>query len=89
MEFVILYLCLELLFLQPCGVDGRITFALKKIMGSFYDNDEAPSIFDIAMAYENGNGGIIRPKVKKISDTYKSVSDTYKGLSDDEKKIYI
>lgn len=49
-------------------------------MGSFYDNDEAPSIFDIAMAYENGNGGIIRPKVKKISDTYKD-------LSDDEKKF--
>ena len=56
-------------------------------MGSFYDNDEAPSIFDIAMVYENGNGGIIRPKVKKISDTYKSVSDTYKDLSDDEKKF--
>jgi hypothetical protein len=34
-------------------------------MGSFYDNDEAPSIFDVAMAYENGNGGIIRPKKKR------------------------
>ena len=46
-----------------------------------------PDIFEIATAYENGNGGIIRPKVKKISDTYKSVSDTYKDLSDDEKKF--
>lgn len=35
-------------------------------MGSFYDNDEAPSIFDVAMAYENGNGGIIRPKKKMV-----------------------
>ena len=40
------------------------------------------------MAYENGTGGIIRPKVKKMSDTYKSVSDTYKALSDDEKNLY-
>ena len=34
-------------------------------MSNFYDNDETPSIFDVAMAYENGNGGIIKPKVKK------------------------
>ena len=38
-------------------------------MGSFYDNDEAPSIFDVAMAYENGNGGIIRPRTNVVVNT--------------------
>ena len=52
-------------------------------MSNFYDNDETPSIFDVAMAYENGTGGIIKPKVKKIEDVYK----VYKTLSDDEKKF--
>ena len=52
-------------------------------MGSFYDNDEAPSIFDIAMAYENGNGGIIRPKTKD------GIYGTYQTLSDDEKKFIV
>ena len=52
-------------------------------MGSFYDNDEAPSIFDIAMAYENGNGGIIRPKKKD------GIYGTYQTLSDDEKNALV
>ncbi len=52
-------------------------------MGNFYDNDETPSIFEIATAYENGNGGIIGPKVKKVEDVY----EVYKTLSDDEKSF--
>ena len=50
------------------------------------DNEKGqrrPDIFEIATAYENGNGGIIKPKVKKIEDVYK----VYKTLSDDEKSF--
>ena len=36
-------------------------------MSNFYDNDETPSIFDVAMAYENG--GIIRPKTNVVVNT--------------------
>ena len=38
-------------------------------MSKFYDNDETPSIFDVAMAYENGNGGIIRPRTNVVVNT--------------------
>lgn len=38
-------------------------------MSNFYDNDETPSIFDVAMAYENGNGGIIKPKTNVVVNT--------------------
>ena len=52
-----------MLFLQPCGVDGALLLSKKKAM---WNDDEKgqrrPDIFEIATAYENGNGGIIRPR---------------------------
>ena len=40
------------------------------------EGQSGPDIFDIAMAYENGNGGIIRPKTKDgIYGTYQTLSD--------------
>lgn len=38
-------------------------------MSNFYDYDEKPSIFDIAMAYENGNNGVIKPRTKVVVNT--------------------
>ena len=48
------------------------------------DNEKGqrrPDIFEIATAYENGNGGIIKPKSKD------GIYGTYQTLSDDEKKF--
>ena len=38
-------------------------------MGNFNDNDETPSIFEVATAYENGNGGIIKPRTNVVVNT--------------------
>lgn len=57
-----------MLILQPCGVTGVLLLP-KKAMRNFYDNDETPSIFDVAMAYENGNGGIIKPRTHVVVNT--------------------
>lgn len=47
------------------------------------NNSEIPSLIDIALAYENGNNGEIKPKRKN------SMYGTYKTLTNDEKSFII